>query len=499
MLLFKNIYIYNTEQLLYIRLHIITTSEDWSQVNKSIIAHALAKASQFSRIMTAQTNERHPRAVPSDGGYYCEFVEPPPSTLQTECPICLLILKEPCLISCCGHKFCRECIERLERDRKPCALCNEPNFTFMRERAMERSLKDLDVWCSYRKEGCEWNGKLGKLEEHLNPDTSPEDQLTLCQFVNIECMYRCGAWLQQRHITTHETQECMKRPYSCDHCRDYSSIFEDVVKVHYPQCGKYPVPCPNNCDVYMFERQNLENHLREQCPFAMVDCPFRFAGCETQLPRKDILEHTKENIHITLLATATQKLSSKVQKKEDELQELRTAYKSVKEEVQKQKLKVQELESVVNSTGPRVNYPSFFIKSHLKKVEVPFYTHPHGYRMCVSVYPNGHGDGEGTHVSIFVFMMQGPYDDYLKWPFQGEITIQIDNQAGDHNHIETVIEYTPYTRAYAVRVTDKERSDNGLGNHQFLPHDKLHYNARRKTQYLKNDTLHVRVVNVTLN
>ena len=129
-----------------------------------------------------------PRAVPRDvnrGGYDCEFVEPLPSVLQIECPVCLQILKEPCLISCCGHKFCRECIERIEKDKKPCVLCNEPGFTFLRERGLERSLKDLEVWCSYRKEGCEWKGKLGKLEEHLNRDPSPENQLNECQFVAV--------------------------------------------------------------------------------------------------------------------------------------------------------------------------------------------------------------------------------------------------------------------------------------------------------------------------
>ena len=259
-----------------------------------------------------------PRAVPRGGskrgGYDCVFVEPPPSVLQIECPVCLLVLKEPCLISCCGHKFCRECIERIEKDKKGCAICNEPNFTFIRERALERSLKDLEVWCSYRKEGCEWKGKLGKLEGHLNRDPSAENQLNGCQFVAVECTYKCGAWFQRLHITTHETRQCKKRPYSCDYCRDYHSTFEDVTEVHYPQCGKYPVACPNDCDVYKFERQNLESHLKEQCPLEVVDCPFHYAGCETQLPLKDMSKHlTEKDMHLTLLATTTKQLSTENQ------------------------------------------------------------------------------------------------------------------------------------------------------------------------------------------
>ena len=53
--------------------------------------------------------------------------------------------------------------------------------------------------------------------------------------------------------------------------------------------------------------------------------------------------------------------------------------------------------------------------------------------MCVGVSPNTCGDGKET---IFTYMMQGPFDDYLKWPFRGEITIQIVNQVGDHDHVE---------------------------------------------------------------
>ena len=46
------------------------------------------------------------------GGYDCEFVEAPAAAFQTECPICLQVLKEPCVISCpCGQKICHECIE----------------------------------------------------------------------------------------------------------------------------------------------------------------------------------------------------------------------------------------------------------------------------------------------------------------------------------------------------------------------------------------------------
>ena len=127
-----------------------------------------------------------------------------------------------------------------------------------------------------------------------------------------------------------------------------------------------------------------------------------------------------------------------------------------------------------------------------------FYTHPRGYRMCLLVYPNGTGDGLGTHVTIYTCIMRGPFDADLKWPFRGDVTIQIVNQAGEDNHQERVIPYTDQTPdSSAGRVTDKERSD-GWGFNTFLPHSSLDYNAAMKTQYLRGDSLRIRISKVEL-
>ena len=126
-----------------------------------------------------------------------------------------------------------------------------------------------------------------------------------------------------------------------------------------------------------------------------------------------------------------------------------------------------------------------------------FYTHSHGYCMCISVDTNGHGSGKGTHVSIYTCLMQGPYDDHLKWPFRGEITIQIVNQAGNHSHMEKTTTYHDKTDDIAGRVIDKDRAC-GWGKHQFLAHTDLEYNAAKKTQYLKDDIIIVRVVRVKI-
>ena len=114
------------------------------------------------------------------------------------------------------------------------------------------------------------------------------------------------------------------------------------------------------------------------------------------------------------------------------------AHDKVDREVQKC---VQEL------TFHKLGLPvSFRVRQDVENVYLPpFYTHSHGYKFCIYVYPQGDGDGKGTHVSIYTYLMKGQFDDHLKWPFRGDITIQIVNQDGDHDHVEQAIDYTDDT------------------------------------------------------
>ena len=47
----------------------------------------------------------------------------------------------------------------------------------------------------------------------------------------------------------------------------------------------------------------------------------------------------------------------------------------------------------------------------------PFYTSPHSYRMCIRAYLNGDGIGKGSHVSVFLVLMQSEHDSLLSWLF----------------------------------------------------------------------------------
>ena len=111
------------------------------------------------------------------GGYDCDFVEPPPSELQTECPICHLNLREPYQITCCGTSFCYTCIQRLQADNSHCPTCRKGNYKLFRDKGLNRSLKQLQVFCAHKQDGCQWSGELGALDQHLS--VSQECSLTI--------------------------------------------------------------------------------------------------------------------------------------------------------------------------------------------------------------------------------------------------------------------------------------------------------------------------------
>ena len=102
------------------------------------------------------------------GGYDCNFVEPLPSTFKTECPICSLVLREPYKAKCCSTDFCHSCIQRAQADYKSCPTCREDNFEIYPDKDLKHSLSQLYVFCTYNIADCEWTGKLGELEHHMN-------------------------------------------------------------------------------------------------------------------------------------------------------------------------------------------------------------------------------------------------------------------------------------------------------------------------------------------
>ena len=114
--------------------------------------------------------------------------------------------------------------------------------------------------------------------------------------------------------------------------------------------------------------------------------------------------------------------------------------------------------------------------------------------MCVVA--NGYSVGEVTHVSVYIFLNRGEYDDQLKWPFRGEVTIQLLNQSGNEGHWEETFYYDDsVSNAVAGRVVGRQRAPTCKGYSQFIAHTDL---RNGNQQYLRNDCLKFRISGVVV-
>ena len=161
-----------------------------------------------------------------DGGYECEFVDVLPPQVQHDCAVCLMTLREPYITSCCGYSFCRLCIQRVQSSTLPCPLCNETNFSIFPNKGLQRSLREFRVYCTFRKYGCEWSGKLGELEQHLNSKATPETRVNGCLYVELDCVNSCGTTVQRKNLLEHEGI-CVRRPHTCEYCHSYESPYNE--------------------------------------------------------------------------------------------------------------------------------------------------------------------------------------------------------------------------------------------------------------------------------
>lgn len=548
-------------------------------------------------------------------GFEVEFVEKPPKAIQCECPVCLLVLREPYQVTCCGYSFCRGCIVSICDGKTCCPCCKAKKSNHFPNKGLQRSLYEFKVYCSNKTQGCQWVGELGQLESHLNCysvsgtiSTSDIKRQTVCEYAKVKCRY-CQKFFQRSSIEEHQLHQCPNRSFVCEYCKDYESTYEDVITNHWLLCDHYPLKCPNKCDK-VIERKEVQNHIANDCPLTLIDCDFKHVGCQAKLPRRLMKNHFTTDIaeHLSLQLTGQLRLISKTDDLEKTLS--KKGYSGNLENERKQMaVKIEKLEKfqsrtsekiaalerqnknavtrrtehnknknkendisgwtrclyilgfilmfmVISNIGsigravsenaklkqevdlliqvahiqsleklnPKLSRDGYFqqelqsvlsilqddpeeaktklndlqnltmtlpmeitmndLQQHIFHNDTwysrPFYTHYRGYKMCLAVDANGYDDGYGTHVSVFLLLMKGDFDNKLSWPLKGEFTIQLLNQRQAMNATKyyksatRTLHYNGSLPSDAdLRVTEEERSDSGWGFHRFISHNKL--------------------------
>ena len=130
--------------------------------------------------------------------------------------------------------------------------------------------------------------------------------------------------------------------------------------------------------------------------------------------------------------------------------------------------------------------PTYSYKRSLNNIfySDSFYSSPSGYKLCLKVLANGEHDGKGTHLSVYLRVLKGPYDTSLKWPVTGSVVFELLNQLNDGNH---------YKQNIAFLERNNFQVGYGRGYATFIRHCFLAENPAENSQYLMDDCLYFRV------
>ena len=436
-------------------------------------------------------------------GYDCNFVDDLPEHIQVECPVCLCVLSKPHIVNCnCGSHFCETCIKPIKADRKPCPLCKGTFTTILLDRKHQRMIDGFLVYCSFKESGCEWEGSLKNATEHLNVRDTDDCKKFGCPYVKLECSH-CHNKFERRHILNHEKSECTSRPICCEICGEFKSTFEDVTKNHIPLCPAQMVPCPKQCGIHI-SRKIIDKHLDNDCPLQLTDCVFSYAGCDVKVMRKDMTAHIAQSLayHLSLQAVSHKELLDKqtaMQKEIDGLREkldektseLNDEVEALKEDCSDLKSKQESLHTHISIIPVHLVLNNFVAKRKAGEIwySQPFYSTPHGCRMRLKVYTNGHNAGKGTHISVYIQMLPGDFDHQLVWPFRGTIFVDLLDQSGDGDDWTERFEFDGQMLPETTPQVQKGNKNTEFGIDKYITLETV----RVSFYDLENDSLYFKV------
>ena len=262
-----------------------------------------------------------------------QLAENPPTNLQTslqaECPICQLLLREPHQLECCGKLICFPCLDKtLAKGHKSCPFCRNPELNTFRDKNHRRMVEELRVYCPHRPtegehSGCQWVGELGEVEKHLNSTPSRGNRTEGCQYVLLKCKY-CKEYVVRSSLEEHESSLCSKPIVKCPFC-DYSGKYTP----HKKRCPNFPVAC-QQCK-RMVGKHHIKQHVSNKCPMTTIACELEEYGCSKTFLRKEMAAHM-ENNHAVHLKMVINHMKVAKQRHKEELARLTSNVVSLRSE-----------------------------------------------------------------------------------------------------------------------------------------------------------------------
>jgi len=353
------------------------------------------------------------------------------------------LLREPVSLPC-GERLCMECAKEMTNKKLLCAECQELHSEddISEDRYCKRQLMRLMVICEHKENGCTWTGELKDYTLHL-----VRDHTTLMR--------------DQEDLATMFIEESMETVV----CDSFSGNSDPMIGIMFNKFHKDLEGNKVLIQVITREVTTLSHAITQQNK-DLNDCSQAISD-----------QNGEHSLFISRLNTLENNyLSLQSQLRDMQLQILDKSIPSVSDG---------KLTWIIKGFSA---HQSRAISGETPVIYSPvFYTSPDGYRLQCRLYINGDGMGKGSHLSLYIMIIKGPFDAILKWPFPFRVTFCLVDQTGSGNDIKEAFRSNPQSSSFKRPVTEQNVA---TGCPRFISHESLN---RRKLSYINEDTMFIKV------
>lgn len=458
-----------------------THRSDYDEVKESMEAgeSALSPVRRGSRASTNSNSSSSP--IMQQERIHLSLAQP----LQKRytCPQCNEVMRYPVIFQECGHHVCSPCFYEFLRVEPRCPVdqAHIDKEAAEVDQQLSAEIMRLDAKCANQVWGCTWAGVLREAQTHS----------LKCDYADILCVNDCGAKFQRRFLQKHLDKDCAKKIISCAFCDE--RFLREEKKAHLEDCMKVPLPCPNKCDKKLtVARDELDKHIEEDCPRTKIVCQFEEIGCPHNCNREKLAKHYKGGLveHLRLLYDVVMQQSQRIDRHQEVLQDHGTLLEAHQTQIaDMEKIQRNQLIWRIDEFSRKMKEAKSGNTTTL--FSPPFNTSKHGYRLCASICLNGDGKGKGSHVSAFVSILKGAYDNLLEWPFSHRVTFYLLDQNSDPNarkHIKFSIKPNPCPDNEPFLGQPRMEKNASFGGAKFAKQEDLETRT-----YVRDDTIFVKL------
>ncbi|XP_066918860.1 TNF receptor-associated factor 2-like [Clytia hemisphaerica] len=433
----------------------------------------MATAVTFKELSAKNTDVLNYELLPKINNFLLETL---PESLK--CFSCQNILQRPQQLSC-GHRVCLHCVEDVvNRGNR---FCPEDGYEIEKETFPDRSaMKDimlLSCYCLRKNDGCDWFGVIMDLEQHHTKDC-PYGDVFVCKFQQIGCRGKGQNIALEKHyqhdFVYHHTLLAAGMAATLNITKQPENLLtEEQIDSKLEELGR------TDQELMLKEHEIKKSELSQLKLNTFVNELYgKIEKVLTQKSHYEIVldQHLEKAQKLKGLDSRT--ADAKIATLQSTVDRIQSTYKSQKIDWQKMDMQSKICLSTTNGEGYLWKMDQFKQRV-LETIEYenspkgdlftpPLYTELYGHRFCIKV--NLGGGIEGSHISLYMVIMQSKLDEILDWPFPYIVKLTLINPNSKKN-IEHLLVPTPELPHFQQPLREQNMS---IGFPRFVSHETLH-------------------------